>query len=181
MCFLVSRLYPHPMCLQVKSAFRVRSKQPDPHAVPKEGADTTKDTADPAPKGKGRGRGRKAKAQAAKPDKAAANVGEGEKPGDGVDEVPQSPTKTTTQAAEHNKRKSEVSVQTPTKPSPNKQPSKKRAPKPKPTGDDADKQVKDLWAVQDWKCLIYQQDICGLCNLTFFAGAAPSRSWSANS
>ena len=127
MCFLVSRLYPHPMCLQVKNAFRVRSKQPDPHAVPKEGADTTKDT------------------------------------------------------AEHNKRKSEVSAQTPTKPSPNKQPSKKRAPKPKPTGDDADKQVKDLWAVQDWKCLIYQQDTCGLCNLTFFAGAAPSRSWSANS
>lgn len=168
------------MCLQVKNAFRVRSKQPDPNAVQKEEANTTKDTANPAPKGKGRGKGRKPKTKASEPDNAATNVGAGDQPGDLVDGVPKSPSKTTKPAGD-SKRKSGESVQTPTKPSPNKQPSKKRTAKPKPTGDDAEKEVKEIWAVQDWQSLTYQQKMFRLCNLTFFAGAAPSRSRSANS
>lgn len=141
----------------MKSAFRVRKKQPDPNAADNTEATPAGNTCTPEPKakGKGRGRGRRPKAKAdasavkdgeskqdAQPDQADASAGKDwESKQHEVEVKPGSPSKA------DSKRRVAESVQTPTRPSPNKKPSKRAA--KEPASDEAVKELKDRWAVQD--------------------------------
>ena len=158
----------------MKNAFRVRSKQPDPNAPGKvdqagkdeqSSADNPNQPADPPqPKGKGRGRGRGRRPKAKDAQQSHPDAKETQPKQDAQDEQPASPAKTPVEACPAKtavlaspkptaeKRKVDCSVQTPTKPSPNTKPSKKKA--PKPPSEEAERQLKESWAVQDWKLRI---------------------------